>query len=81
MYGAIIVKDGKNLVRVLNIAGYIDMSIRKCIDKADYQIIDEDHKVIIFTVKTKKKIFNTIKATLNKVYPGLCLFLEKQGRI
>ncbi len=78
MRANIIVKDGREKDKVLNIAGYIEMVVRRPFGKVDCQMVGDDQNTVIFNVRTRKKTFRTIKAKIEELYPGLCVYLSKK---
>lgn len=78
MQNIIIVNDGTEMATVLNVKHYIQMRLRKHFDKINCQFVANEHNTIVFHVKTKKKIFESIKNELDVLYPGLCTYLQQK---
>lgn len=70
----IIIRDGE-LKKVLNIKGFIEMRLRKVIDRLACQIVEDGLNTVVFHVKTSNKIFEEIRIELDKLYPGSCIYL------
>jgi len=75
MKAVIIVKDG-DIKKVWNVKGFIEMRIRKLFDKMNCQLVDDSNNTVIFHVKTKKEIFDSIKEELEVLYPGSFVYLQ-----
>lgn len=61
--------------KVLNIKGYIEMRLRKIIDKLTCQIIEDDLGTVVFHVKTSDERFTELKQELDTLYPSTCIYL------
>ena len=78
MSGVIIIKDGRSINKVMNIKGYIEMRLRRYIDKFTCQMVGDSNNTIIFNIRTSKKRFNLIKEDLLKISKE-CVILEAKG--
>lgn len=78
MQNVIIIKDGRDIKKVYNIRGYLEMRIRKHFDKLNCQFVRDNQRTVIFNVKTTKRTFESIKEKLDALYPGLCVYLQKK---
>ena len=76
MKGIIIVKDGTDAAKVMNMKGYIEMRLRKIIDKLSCQLVGDGNNTIIFQVRTSEKKFEELKNELDKLYPGAVVYLQ-----
>lgn len=77
MNGIIIVKGTKDLSLSKNIRGYVDMRIRKFIDKTSAKLVGDTKETVVINVRTKRSIFEELKQEINELYPGTCVFLRK----
>lgn len=76
MRGTIIIKDGRDIKEVNNVKGFVEMNIRKLIDKLDCQLVNDNMNTVIFQVKTNKKRYNLIKEHLERLNPENYVFLQ-----
>ena len=70
----IIVRNA-DVKKVLNIKGYIEMRLRKVIDKLTCQIIEDDLGTVVFHVRTSDERFAELKQELDTLYPSTCIYL------
>lgn len=76
MKGIIIIKDGTDVAKVMNMKGFIEMRLRKIIDKLSCQLVGDGRNTIVFHVKTSAKNFEEIKNELDVLYPNSCVYLQ-----
>lgn len=79
MRGIIIIKDGRDIKEVNNVKGFVEMNIRKLIDKMECQLVNDNMNTVIFRVKTNKKRYNLIKEHLEELNPENYVFLQAKG--
>lgn len=65
--------DGRKAV---NIRGYIEMRLRKLIDKLSCQYVGEGCSMVVFSVRTSDTRFEELKHELDALYPETCVYLE-----
>lgn len=75
MKGIIVIKDGKDIKKVMNMKGFIEMRLRKLIDKLNCQLVGDEQNTVIFHVRTSDKRFDELKNELDNLYPGSCVYL------
>lgn len=76
MKGIIVIKDGKDITKVMNMKGFIEMRLRKIIDKVTCQLVGDGNNTVVFHVKTSKKRFEELKNNLDELYPKACVYLQ-----
>lgn len=75
MKGIIVIKDGKDIKKVMNMKGFIEMRLRKLIDKINCQLVGDEQNTVIFHVRTSDKRFAELKQELDTLYPSTCIYL------
>lgn len=70
-----IIVRSADVKKVLNIKGYIEMRLRKVIDKLTCQIIEDDLGTVVFHVRTSDERFAELKQELDTLYPSTCIYL------
>lgn len=70
-----IIVRSTDVKKVLNIKGYIEMRLRKVIDKLTCQIIEDDLGTVVFHVRTSDERFVELKQELDTLYPSTCIYL------
>lgn len=74
MQGLVVVHSDK-VRKVYDVKGYIEMRLRRFVDRLDCRLVDGDCTTVIFQVRTKRTRFDEISRELNKLYPGMCVCL------
>lgn len=74
----IIIVKGTDVKEIFNMKGYIEMRLRKFVDKLTCQLVDDAHTCVVFNVKTSKERFESIRDELNELFPKKCVYLRKK---
>lgn len=80
MRGLVIVKNGTDIKKVNNVKGFIEMNIRRLVDKLDCKLVYDERNTVIFIVDTDRKNFEFIKEQLEVACPGECVFVEPKEK-
>lgn len=77
MTGVIIVKGSEDVHLAHEIGTYVEMRIRRFIDKVSYKPVGDSKHTVVLNVRTKRNTFEELKEELNDLYPKKCVFLRK----